>query len=88
MKLRFYAIKDNVVGAFLNPIPLHNDAECIRAVKESVQKPGEFTSRAADLSMYYLFTLDYESGLIVDNNVSFICNVIDYVKENNDGESQ
>ena len=81
MKLRFYAIKDNVVGAFMNPVPLHNDEECRRAMREAMQgKDSELQNRAADLSMFYLYTLDYESGIIENNVPSFIGNLIDYKK--------
>ena len=79
MKVRFYAVRDNVVGCYGQPIPLHNDAEAIRAVKESIEGAKDL-SRAGDLSMYYLYSLDNESGIIVDNKPEFICNVIDFVK--------
>lgn len=87
MVLKFYAIKDNVVGAYMNPVALHNDAECIRAVKEAMQaEKGEIYNRASDLSMYYLYSLDFESGLIVDNTPAFICNLIDYKESENNNE--
>lgn len=82
-EIRYYAIKDIVVGSFMNVYPLHNDEEAKRAVRESVRSNNgvnDLTARATDLQFWYLFTLNIDTGLIVDNEPHIIANVYDFVK--------
>lgn len=89
MILNVYAIKDTVVGAFLNPFLQHNDAQCIRTAKEALNTPGpnELNKNAKDKQLYKLGQFNDVTGEI-ESKIEFLVNIIDLkeVREDKKGE--
>ena len=92
MKLRFYAVKDVLVGSFQNPQPLNNDEVAKRSLSIiSHEKDKYYKENWKDIELHYLFTLDTDTGLIVENSPYCVGRLVDYVNKidlgGNDGEN-
>lgn len=79
MKNKFYAVKDVVVGSFMNPVAMPNDEAAKRSLKIAANSPEAFKENKEDIQLWYLFTLDSETGLVDDNKPYLIGNLIDFV---------
>lgn len=74
MKLKIYAIKDTVVGSYMNPFYLHNNNEAKRAFKNAIKdERSEANKTYKDLQLYCLGTYNNETGQI-ESNVEFVMN--------------
>lgn len=92
MILRFYAVKDVLVGAFQNPQPLNNDEVAKRSLSIIAhEKDKYYKENWQDIELHYLFSLDTESGEVVANNPYCVGRLADYVNKinlgGNDGEN-
>lgn len=84
MKIRYYAVKDVVVGAFMSPVPMANDETAVRSLKLAANDPQAFKENKNDIQLWYLFSCDNETGECSDNKPYLIGNLVEYIehKEN------
>ena len=84
MIIRYYAVKDVVVGAFMNPVPMANDETAVRSLKLAANDPQAFKENKSDIQLWYLFSCDNETGIVSDNKPYLIGNLVEYIehKEN------
>lgn len=80
MKNRFYAIKDVLVGSFMEPRAMANDNVAKRALAIAAKDENAFKENKKDIQLWYLFTLDTDTGLIVENSPALVGNLYDYVE--------
>ena len=80
MKIRYYAVKDVVVGSFMNPVAMANDETAVRSLKLAANDPNAFKENKEDIQLWYLFSLDSTTGLVEDNVPCLIGNLINFVK--------
>ena len=79
MKNRFYAVKDVIVGSFMNPVAMPNDEAAKRSLKIAANDANAFKENKEDIQLWYVFTLDSETGLVEENKPYLIGNLIDFV---------
>ena len=77
MILKIYAIKDTVVGAYMQPFYLHNNNEAKRAFANAVNdEKSEANKTYKDLQLWCLGTYNNETGLI-ESKIEYIMNGIE-----------
>ena len=65
MKMNIYAIKDSVVGAFMQPFYLVNDEAAKRSFRQAMKdESSQYSKIAGDLQLFRLGEFDDESGEI------------------------
>lgn len=79
MKQRYYSIKDIVVGSYMGPVAMPNDNTAERALKIEANNPESFKGNKEDIELWYLFTMDSDTGKVVDNEPYLIGRLINYV---------
>lgn len=82
MEVRYYAVKDVVVGSFMNPVAMANDEAAVRSLKLVANDPQSFKENKEDIQLWYLFTLDSITGYVKDNQPALIGNLVDFIKVN------
>lgn len=84
MKIRYYAVKDVVVGSFMNPVPMANDEVAVRSLRLAANDPQAFKENKNDIQLWFLFECDSETGIVSKNNPYLIGNLVEYIehKEN------
>lgn len=82
--VRFYAVKDVLVGAFMQPNPMANDEVAQRSLRIAANNSDNFKDNKEDIQLWYLFSLDVKTGLIVENVPYLIGNLIDFVEVKKD----
>lgn len=84
MKIRYYSVKDVVVGSFMNPVPMANDETAVRSLKLAANDPQAFKENKNDIQLWYLFSCDNQTGEVTDNQPYLIGNLVEYIehKEN------
>ena len=80
MKLKFYAVKDVVVGSFMNPIAMPNDEAAKRSLKMAANDPSAFKENKGDIQLWYLFSFDTEIGIVEENVPYLIGNLVDFIE--------
>ena len=82
MKLKMYAVKDNVQGEMMNPFLLRNAEEARRAFGQAINsgKDNNICIYYKDMALYELGEYDTSTG-IINSNVEYVCSGVD-VKEN------
>lgn len=80
MNVKYYAVKDVVVGSFMNPIPMANDEAAKRSLKLAANDPQAFKENKDDIQLWYLMTVDSETGLVTDNKPYLIGNLIEFIE--------
>ena len=80
MLIKYYAVKDVVVGSFMNPVPMANDEASKRSLKLAANDPNAFKENKNDIQLWYLFSMNSETGLVEDNNPYLIGNLIDFIE--------
>lgn len=80
MLLKLYAVKDVLVGSFMNPIPMQNDEVAVRSLRIVANDPNSFKENKKDIQLWCLMSYDNETGLVVENNPYCVGNLIDYVE--------
>ena len=80
MLIKYYAVKDVVVGSFMNPVPMANDEAAKRSLKLAANDPNAFKENKNDIQLWYLFSMNSETGLVEDNNPYLIGNLIDFIE--------
>ncbi|UPW36501.1 nonstructural protein [Peromfec virus RodF8_36] len=74
MKLNIYAIKDTIVGSFMNPFYLQNDEQAKRSFKLATNdEKSDYSKIKKDLQLFKIGTFDDESG-IIENEITFLIN--------------
>ena len=58
-----YAVKDNLVGRFMQPIFLENDQQAIRWFKNAINSIDLWKSSASDYTIHRLGTFNDKNGL-------------------------
>lgn len=79
MIMKCYAVKDVLAGNFMNPVPMSNDEVAIRSLKIAANDPNAFKENKEDIQLWYLYSLDTETGIVSDNVPRCLGNLIDYV---------
>lgn len=80
MKQRYYQVRDIVAGSYIgSPVPMPNDETAKRALRIEAQNPEAFKGQREDIELWYLFTLDTDSGKVIDNTPDMIGRLVDYV---------
>lgn len=80
MVSRFYAVKDVLVGSFMVPTIMPNDNVAKRSLAQAAKEPGQFKDNWKDIQLWYLYSLDTDTGLIIENLPYLIGNLADYVE--------
>lgn len=80
MKNKFYAVKDVVVGSFMQPVAMANDEAAKRSLRLAANDPQAFKENKEDIQLWYLFELDSETGLVEKNQPYLIGNLIDFIE--------
>lgn len=80
MLLRYYAVKDVVVGSFMSPVPMANDETAVRSLKLAANDPNAFKENKNDIQLWYLFSMSTETGIVEDNQPYLIGNLVDFVE--------
>lgn len=86
MKLKMFAVKDNVQGEMMNPFLLRNAEEARRAFRQAVNsnKDNNICIYYKDMALYELGEYDSATGNI-SSNVEYVCSGAD-VKENKENK--
>lgn len=79
--LKLYAIKDTCVGKYMNPFPMHNDMEAVRAFKQAINSNQKtlIVENYKDMQLVCLGDYNEETGVIT-SDVRMLANGVD-VKE-------
>lgn len=80
MIVKYYAVKDVVVGSFMNPVPMANDEAALRSLKIAANDPQAFQENKNDIQLWYLFSCDSETGLVTDNKPYLIGNLVEFIE--------
>lgn len=80
MLVRYYAVKDVVVGSFMNPVAMANDETALRSLKIAANDPNAFKENKEDIQLWYLFSLESTTGLVEDNVPALIGNLVEFVR--------
>lgn len=81
MKLKIYAVKDTVQGAFMNPFYQHNDMEAQRSFALAIKdERSSYKNIAKDIQLFNLGEFDDETGEI-NPNLEYISKGLDYIEE-------
>lgn len=80
MLVKYYAVKDVVVGSFMNPVPMVNDETALRSLKLAANDPQAFKENKEDIQLWYLYSCDSSTGLVEDNKPRLIGNLIDFIE--------
>lgn len=80
MEVKYYSVKDVVVGSFMNPIPMPNDEAALRSLKLAANDPAAFKENKDDIQLWYLFSCDSSTGLVSQNEPRLIGNLVDFVE--------
>lgn len=83
MVMKAYAVRDVLVGAYMQPVLMQNDEVALRSLKIAANDPNAFKENRADIQLWYLYSLDTETGLVTDNNPYCLGNLLDYVEVKN-----
>ena len=84
MLVKYYAVKDVVVGSFMNPIPMANDETALRSLKLAANDPAAFKENKEDIQLWYLFSIESTTGFVEDNKPYLIGNLIEFVNVKGD----
>ena len=73
--MKLYVVKDNVVGKYMNPFLMNNDAEAERAFKQAVNSgvDAPIVRNYKDMALYGLGDYNESTGEIT-SNVYFVTN--------------
>lgn len=82
MVVRYYSVKDILAGSFMNPVAMPNDNVAKRSLAISGKdvNNGQFKDNWRDIQLWYLFSLDTDTGLIIENIPYLIGNLAEYVE--------
>lgn len=80
MVQRFYAIKDVLVGSFMEPRAIVNDEVAVRSLKLAANDENSFKENKQDIQLWYLYSVNMQTGFIEENVPYLIGNLIDYVE--------
>lgn len=85
MIYEIYSVKDKAIGAFLRPIFLHTEAECLRQITDLVIDPlHNFHKHAKDFSLWHIGTHDESTGIITPlDDIQCIANLHDLLPQEN-----
>lgn len=78
MILRFYAVKDVLAGSFMTPNPMVNDNVAKRSLAMAAKDPSAFKENWRDIQLWYLYSLDTDTGVITENIPYLVGNLADY----------
>lgn len=81
---RFYAVKDVLVGAFMEPRAIVNDEVAVRSLKIVANDPNSFKENKNDIQLWYLYSFDVRTGLIIENVPYLIGNLVDFIEVKKD----
>ncbi|UPW40908.1 hypothetical protein [Sigmofec virus UA08Rod_6125] len=80
MKIKIYATKDTVIGAYMKPFYMHNDMEAQRSFALAMQdENSENRKIAKDLQLYRIGEFDDETGEIKPD-CEYLAKGSDYIK--------
>lgn len=82
LKLKLYAMKDTVSGAFKSITQFNNDAEAIRALKNVGLTINDLTICHKDNDMYYIGEYEIETGKITPCEPEFIIHMTECIHPN------
>lgn len=77
--MKIFCLKDNVVGKFINPYLMHNEAQARRELKIAVNENKELKNKAGDIQLYKLGEFNEETGEI-KSEVEYIETAINLVE--------
>ena len=80
MLIKYYAVKDVLAGNFMNPVAMQNDEVAIRSLRIAANDPNAFKENKNDIQLWYLFSLDSETGDVSENKPYCVGNLIEFVE--------
>lgn len=64
MILQIYSVRDDAIGAFMNPFYTRSRGEALRSFQDAVNDPkSTFNSHVTDYNLYYLGEYDDNTGI-------------------------
>lgn len=88
MKVKLYAVKDVLVGEFMNPVPMANDEVARRSLRIAANEPSAFKDNKQDIQLWYLGEFDNETGEFKENKPHLVGKLIDFIGDFDNGESE
>lgn len=83
MKLTMCAVKDAVVGSFMQPFMQRNEEEAKRSFAFDIEQNAGKIPNVKDLQLFKLGEFDDESGEVV-SKIEFLANAVQYIKKGED----
>lgn len=81
MQVKTYGIYDGIQEEYVRTFNAKNDEDARRASSYIVKEQGFDDKSGKDRSINYLYTLDTDTGIIVDNSVHLVCNLATFIEE-------
>jgi len=81
MLVRNYCVRDVLAGNFMNPVAMSNDEVAIRSLRIAANDPNAFKENKNDIQLWYVFTIDTETGIVSENQPYCLGNLVDFVKK-------
>ena len=78
--MKVYAVKDVLVGAFMQPVCMPNDEVALRSLKIAANDPNAFKENKKDIQLWYLYEFDEKTGIVSKNEPECLGNLIDFVE--------
>lgn len=88
MQVKTYGIYDGIQEEYVRTFNAKNDEDARRAASYIVKEQGFDDKSGKDRSINYLFTLDTDTGAIVDNSVHLVCNLATFIEERKHDEME
>lgn len=90
MKLKVYAIKDTLNGAYMNPFYLQNDNVAIRAFANVIKygpDDNNIKMNAKDMELYKIGEFDEENGMLT-SEINFLTNGANFIEIKKEKEEE
>lgn len=78
--MKLYAVKDVLVGSFMQPVAMQNDEVAVRSLKIAANDPNAFKENKKDIQLWYLADYNPETGVITNNEPYCIGNLVDFIE--------
>lgn len=81
MTIKHYGLYDTVAKTLRSDFVSDNDEVALRSLKETAKQPGVDKSILKDCSLLYLYSIDSETGVVIDSSQREICLVASFLED-------